>query len=122
MYAKLTQEKIGRILELGHQGLLRQDIAKELGISGGTVTKYLNKVKKEPTGEEEGSFAKVLALIELLLYEQKKAVLCPICKGNLYPDMSGDKDLLWGCPKCGYRGISEEPEWRKIQKIKLEEL
>ena len=125
-FEKIPQDKIDRILELNEQGWAQQEIASELEISRATVSNYIAKTRgpvKRP--ELETSFLKVLALLEetlSLLKEQKekKAVFCPICKGNLYPDMDRKDDVvLWGCPRCGYRGISPEPQWKEIEEFDI---
>lgn len=125
-FRKISQEKVDRILELADQDLLPKDIADEVGVGRSTVVNYLAKTRgpvKRP--ELETSFLKVLALLEetlTLLQEQreKKAVVCPICRFPLYPSLNGE-DVIWGCVRCGYRGISPEPEWKKIEEFEIGE-
>jgi predicted transcriptional regulator len=125
-YRKIAQEKIDKILELAEKGLPREEIAEELGVSGGTVSKYISKSIRPRRKPAEGSFSEVLALLEetlTLLQEQRqiKTVLCPMCRFPLQSDLNGN-DILWACPKCGYRGVSPEPEWREIQDFKIKEI
>lgn len=125
-YRKIAQEKIDKILQLGDTGLPQEEIAEQVGVSGGTVSKYISKSIRPPRKPPEGSFSQVLALLEetLTLLQEQRAiavVLCPICRFPLQSDLKGN-DILWACPKCGYRGVSPEPEWREIQDFKIKEI
>lgn len=48
-----------------------------------------------------------------------KAVYCPVCGFALYPVFEKNY-ILWACARCGFRGQSEEPEWRSAQKFTIE--
>jgi len=49
-----------------------------------------------------------------------RVVHCLICGFTLYPSFPEEgKYILWACPKCGYRGRTEEPEWRTIQDFEI---
>ena len=125
-YRKIAQEKIDKILQLGETGLPREEIAEQVGVSGGTVSKYIGKSIRPRRKPAEGSFSEVLALLEetlTLLQEQRqiKTVLCPVCQFPLFPSLDGP-DVIWGCVRCGYRGASEEPEWKEIEEFNIKEI
>lgn len=49
-----------------------------------------------------------------------KAVHCSICGFALYAIFPEKGNfILWACPRCGFRGRTEEPEWRTVQDFEI---
>lgn len=120
-YPKISEKKVNQILELGEEDLSTKEISEKVGVSTGTVSRYLSKpTRSAKRPEPESSFEKVLALLETLLQEQKgaRAILCPVCKFPLFADLNGD-DVLFACINCGYRGTTPEPQWKEIEEFNI---
>lgn len=120
-FAKISEKKVNQILELGKlEDLSTKEIAKEVGVSTGTVSRYLSRAtRKRP--EAEGSFEKVLALLEETLTLQKeqsrpKFPFCPRCGYLMFYYFARSE---MACPNCGYYFEIDEPQWQRGEAIKI---
>lgn len=119
MFEKTSQSKVKEIMDLGKQGVPVEEITKKTGVSGPTVRKYLRKFEKEERGD---NFNKLIERLDRFLEAQNFPEMqrCPICRGILYPHFPQEDDYIWWlCPKCGYKGQSPEPEWKKLEEYKI---
>lgn len=118
-FEKLSQEKIQRIRELAGEGLTKKEIAEQVGVSGGSVTKYIQTATREvnPTDLRE-VLARLTDIISLLSERMgaedlsSRFDLCPTCQHILYLHRE-DGIAHLACYKCGWWAEVEEPTWQK---------
>lgn len=118
-FERLSKDKIDSILELAQQGHARDEIAREVGVSRATVSKY---IRKSTTQVTEAGLKEVLEklsrVIELLSERRGPEDLlnqfdfCPECQHILYLHRENGRCHL-ACYKCGWWSEIEEPTWKK---------
>jgi len=124
-FEKISKEKKEKILELADEGMNRDAIAEEVGVSRATVSRYTGKYIRKGVGVRDLTqlLDRLSDLIEILSQREeipKSQQYCPICGGILYPHFPEEGNFIWWlCPKCGYKGESQEPEWKQLQEYKI---
>ena len=118
-FERLSKDKIDSILELAQEGYTRDEIAKEVGVSRATVSKYIRKSTTQvtETGLKE-VLGKLSQVVELLSERRGPEELlnqfdfCPVCQHILYLHRENEVPHL-ACYKCGWWCEVEEPTWQK---------
>ena len=113
-FKRISEEKIAKILELSNKGLTQKEIADEVGVSTGTVSRWIAKgglkVKPDLTSE-------ILARLEAIekAIENMNAYRCPFCGYPMFYFWSEQEGPHLLCLNCGAWKQIKLPQFHKIK-------